>query len=113
MYTLQDLTSPLTINEWDAGHNILETAIINAFHEDMPHACLDDIPYVEYIPEDGGVEIDDEYYKLDEKLQKYLTDAQEKLQTTPLPQISLQPIEIEMTHPKEDGEKGFMGIKGE
>ena len=44
MYQLSDLQNPIIIYECDACYNLLEKAIINAFHDDMPYACLDDIP---------------------------------------------------------------------
>ncbi|MXV74893.1 hypothetical protein F4Z99_11510 [Candidatus Poribacteria bacterium] len=110
MYTLEDLTNPIVVYTYDAGYNILEKAIINAFHEDMPHACLDDIPYVEYNPDTGEVEVDDKFYEIDRELQDYLNDARKQLHSVPLPQIKLKSIEIQITHPETEDEKGFMKI---
>ena len=110
MYQLSDLEDPIVIYEYDAGYNLIEKAIINAFHEDMPHACLDDIPYVEHFPERGEVEVDDVIYTLDQALQDYLKDAQQQLETVPLPQIRLKSIEIHLTHPEDDDEPGSMKI---
>ena len=110
MYTIEDLDNPISIAQYDAGHNILDKAITNAFHQQFQYTCLNDIPYVEYNPDTGELEVDDLIYKIGECLQKYLSDANEQLNTIPLPQIKLRPIDIEITHPKEDGQKGFMKI---
>ena len=113
MYTIEDLSEnkPIIVSEYDAGYNILEIAILNAFHEQMPYASLDDIPYVDYNPGTGEVQVDNQYYEIDQSLQNYLTDAHEQLNTIPLPQIKLKPIEIYLTHPEKDDQKGFMKIR--
>ena len=110
MYTLEDLRNPIVTYEHHPGHNIIEKAIIDAFHEQMPYACLDDIPYVEYNPDTGEVEVDDVSYEVDRELQEYLKEANLLLNTVPLPKIRLKGIEINMTHPEEEGEKGQMKI---
>ena len=110
MYTIEDLNNPISIGESDAGHNLLDKAITNAFYGELQYTCLNDIPYIEYNPDTGELEVDDLIYEIDECLQKYLSDADEQLNTIPLPQIKLRPIDIEVTHPKEDGQKGFMKI---
>ena len=111
MYTVRDLSSPVVVYEGDAGWNILEKAITNTFHEDLPYACLDDIPYVEYNPETGLVEIDNEIYVVDKFLQEYLDDARRQLETIPLPQIKLGSVDLEITPPENEGEKGSIRIE--
>ena len=108
MYQLSDLENPIIIYEYDAVFNLLEKAIINAFHDDMPYACLDDIPYVEYCPKRGEVEVDDVIYTVDQPLQDYLDNARKQLETVPLPQIKLKSIEIHLTHPEDDDKPGSM-----
>ena len=110
MYTLADLTKPIVLGEIHPGHNILEKSILDGFHEEMPYACLNDIPYVEYNPKTGEVEVDDVSYKVDRELQKYLKEADLLFNTVPLPQICLKRIEIHMTHPEINREKGEMKI---
>ena len=110
MYTLADLRNPIILGEVHPGHNILEKSILDGFHEEMPYACLDNIPYVEYNPKTGEVEVDDVSYKVDRELQGYLKEAELLFNTVPLPQIKLKCIEIHLTHPQEDGGKGEMKI---
>lgn len=110
MYTLEYLRKPIILGEVHPGHNILEKSIIDGFHEEMPYACLDDIPYIEYNPDTGEVEVDDVSYEVDRELQEYLKEANLLLNTVPLPKIKLKRIEIHMTHPEEEGEKGKMKI---
>ena len=110
MYTLEDIRNPIVTYEHHPGHNILDKAIEDAFHEQMPYAYLDDIPYVEYNADTGEVEINDVFYEVDRELQEYLKEANLLLNTVPLPKIRLKRIEINMTHPEEKGEKGQMKI---
>ena len=112
MYTLSDLKPMIIIYESGACHNVLANAIMDEFFDQLPHACLDDLPYVEYYPERGEVEVDDQIYTVGTKLQKYLKDADHLYRTMPLPEITLQCVEITVTHPETDDEdeKGSMEI---
>ena len=76
----------------------------------LPYACLDDLPYVEYNPQKGEVEIDDEIYNVGTKLREYLRKAHDLFTKLPLPEITLRSIEIKITHPETEDEKGMMEI---
>ena len=110
MYTLKDLKDTIIIYESGAGHNVLEKAITDEFHEQLPYACLDDLPYVEYNPQKGEVEIDDEIYSVGTKLREYLQKAHELFTKLPLPEITLRSVEITVTHPETEDDKGSMEI---
>ena len=112
MYTLSDLNNPIIIYESGAHHDVLSKAIMDEFFEQLPHSCLEDIPYVEYSPEKGEVEIDDRIYSVGPKLQEYLKKAAKLFSKLPLPDITLQCVEITAIHPQTDDEdeKGSMEI---
>lgn len=111
MYTLSDLEAPIRITTNRMGFNLLENTIADAFHEQCPYACLDDIPYVEYNPDTKEVEIDDDIYEVDEELQAYLKEANTLFHSVPLPQIRIKTATLKITHPENDGEKGTIGIE--
>ena len=112
MYTLSDLKNTIIVYEFGAHHDVLSKAIMDEFFEQLPHACLDDIPYVEYSPERGEVEVEHTIYTVGPKLQEYLKKAALLFKKLPLPEITLQCVEITVNHPETDDEdeKGSMEI---
>ena len=111
MYTLHDLEAPIRITTRRMGFNLLENTIADAFHEQCPHACLDDLPYVEYNPDTKEIEVDDDFYEIDRELQAYLEEADKLFHTVPLPKIQIKTATLKITHPEINGEKGMIGIE--
>ena len=111
MYTLSDLEAPIRITTSTLGFNPLENTIVDAFQEQYPYACLDDIPYIEYNPDTKEVEVDDDIYEVDKELQAYLEEANNLFHSVPLPRIRIKTATLKITHPKNDDEKGTIGIE--
>ena len=111
MYNLTHLEGPIRITNSELGFNLLENAITNAFQVQCPHACLDDLPYIEYHPETKEIEVDDEFYEIHKDLQSYLEKADKLFQTVPLPNIRIKTVTLKITHPGDYREKGIIEIE--
>ena len=110
IYSIQDLEKPIKIHAFDANPNLLESVINAAFAEDLPYACIDDLPYVQYDPDTGKVEIESDEYNVTPELQEYLNDFNQKLNTIPIKKIRLKPVILYTFHPDENNE-GEIGIE--
>lgn len=109
-YDIEDLNTSIQIHPPHLFTNPLEKAIEEAFYEDFPYLCIDDLPCVEYIEHTGIVEIEQTEYELSQELKDYLENYQNELKTKPIPEVNIKAIEIKLTHPENDDEKGFIAI---
>ena len=112
MYGIEDLKQPITIYAPHILTSPIEEAIEEAFREQFIYAGIDDFASVYY---KGGqtIEIEQEEYEMSQELVEYLRDYKHQLQTKPIPQIKINAIELKITPPEKEGEKGYIEIEME
>ena len=110
MYNLQDLKDPIRITSRDVGYSTLENALYDAFRDQYIFTGSHDLPYIDYNPKTGEVNIEDQVYTIDKDLQTYLLAADAKFYMIPLPLIRIKTVTLKITHPKAD-DKGNIEIE--
>ena len=115
MYTIKDIVDPtISIYNYyarDSGLRLVNYAVDELFHEELPYATLSDLPCVQYHYNTGLLTIDDLEYQADNEVKKYLKSIYEEFQTTLLPNIEIQNVHIALTHPEDEDTIGSMKFK--
>ena len=113
MYGIKDLEENVIIYPPHLLTSPIEEAIEEAFREEFIYAGTDDIPSVLYFEGRQTIEIEQEEYEMSQELIEYLKDYKHQLQTKPIPEVKINAIEIKITPPEKEGEKGYIEIEME
>ena len=112
LYGIEDIEDNLRIYSFSISYNIMERAIIDAFYENYPDACLADIPHIEYAKGSDTMLIENKEYTVTKELQEYLADIEHQLETKPMKKVKPRPVDLYLIFPVEEDDQQVPGEIG-